>query len=170
MTSLRSITGSTQKDVAEQAHLMQRLTSFRQCCCCNICKDVDDDVFKVVAKELHQYFAGWDVVVTDIIAGLVLVAQLQAESCTQVQVHSSKKQMSTGTVIKHDGRADSEHTMQHEALPDGVEAERQKIAEADSVAAALDDDDEDDVEIYVTPEWAQDADAQMSTLEEGLQR
>ena len=89
---------------------------------------------------------------------------------TQVQVHSSKKRMSTGTVIKHDGRADSEHTMQHEALPDGVEAERQKIAEADSVAAALDDDDEDDVEIYVTPEWAQDADAQMSTFEVALQR
>jgi hypothetical protein len=144
--------------------------SFRQCCCCNVCKDVDDKVFKVVAKELHQYFAGWDVVMTDIIAGLVLVAQLQAESCTQVQVHSRKKQMSRGTMIKHDGPSDSEYTMRHQAFPDAAQAERQKIAEADSVAAALDDEDEDDAEVSVTPEWAHDTDAQMSTLEEGLQR
>ena len=168
MTSLQSITGTAQKDVAEQAHLVQKLTSFRQCCCCNVCKDVDDDVFNVVAKELHQYFAGWDVVVTDIIAGLVLAAQLQADSRTQVQVHVSKT-LSLDTSDKPEGSVDSEHSNQHQAIPE-AEADRQKIAEADSVAAALDDDQEDNVDIYMTPEWAQEADAQMSTLEEGLQR
>ena len=167
MTSLHgSITGFTEKDMAEHTHLVQRLTSFRQCCCCNICKDVDDDAFKVVAKELHQYFSGWDVVVTDIMAGLVLTAQLQAESRMQIRVHSSKhvlnkdpEQPAPPSESGKRGGADAEHS---KAL--------QKTAEADSVMRALDDEEEEEVDVVITPEWAKDADAQLSTLEEGLQR
>lgn len=128
--------------------------------------EVNNDVFKVVAKELHQYFSGWDVVVTDIIAGLVLVGQLQAEARMQIQVE-------TGGGL----RTETNTRKQHQALLDSAVAEtraaesrRQKIAEADSVVAALDDTQEHDVDVYVTPEWAQDTDAQLSTLEEGLQR
>lgn len=113
----RSVVGVTARETSEHAHLAKRLMSWRRCLCCNLCKDVDDSVFETVARELHQYFAGWDIVATDIIAGLILTAQLQKESHTSIhhiQGHTSRAdavELDVTNVFDKDGVAAQKSTL-----------------------------------------------------------